>query len=95
VLCVPDIPADDALVDASTSDADASSEDAPDGSDAGDAGLCADFGCLCEEDDGCATGICLPGVLGGRCTVECAASCPNDWICTPFGEAKPSLCVPP
>ena len=67
-----------------------------------DAGLDASdlkgFGELCEANEECISGYCLPDLQGSFCTRPCAPACPDGWACRlvpdPTGAAEPiGLCV--
>lgn len=40
-----------------------------------------DFGQLCEANDECKSGYCIPDEQGAFCTVRCESGCPDGWAC--------------
>ncbi|MDF1562540.1 MAG: MopE-related protein, partial [Deltaproteobacteria bacterium] len=56
------------------------------------------FGELCESNDRCLSGYCLPDLQGAFCTLPCSTGCPEGWACRevldPRGEVESlGLCV--
>jgi len=56
------------------------------------------FGEVCQDNDQCESGYCLPDLQGSFCTVECLGGCPEGWACRlvvdPRGGDEPiGLCV--
>lgn len=44
-------------------------------------GACAGFTCPCEQDDDCASGLCVATADGPRCSERCTDGCPDGWDC--------------
>jgi hypothetical protein len=65
----------------------------PDGEDCGGG-----FGCPCDVNRDCLSGLCMPTVEGKFCTVTCVENCPSNWKCeyvSPPGLDPIYACVPP
>jgi hypothetical protein len=103
-----DVP-EDAFPESAEPGPDGTVPDAPDPGgpeDLADAGLdgiplaCTDdpaaFGCPCESDPDCASGLCVASGKGKVCSQECTGACPDEWTCvTAFRPpVVVGICVP-
>ena len=91
----PDVGAVDAR---DTGDEDTAGDTAPDA--APDIEACeGEFGCACESDDECLSGVCIDTAEGSVCTAYCTDACPDpDWECRLIrgsGGDLVEICIPP
>ncbi len=98
---VPDATPDaDTLPDSSGSDVDASPSDVSTDSVDDDVDTttpgCSTFGCPCNANNECDSGVCIEGLDGQICTRSCLAECPDGFDCllTGVGPDQQSVCVP-